>query len=123
MIKEIAAGVGLLIAVPFLYWSWTSDDLNPPKPEPTQLEVNLSNARFSCREAIKQALHDPGSAELGAIWNWPAALERGNENTILVQPVIRATNGFGAKVQVRFQCEFDVLPDDQGIKLTDVQEY
>lgn len=80
-------------------------------PEMTQADKDRGTARLLCREAIAQALHDPDSAEMGRYYSWPAGLMDGDDSIMLVQPEIRATNGFGAKVPTRFECRFSVAPE------------
>lgn len=120
-LKTILALIGIFIAIPFIYWSWTSDAMNPPKPEVFQAEKDRSTARFVCREALKQALHDPDSAEFGQYYSWPAGLMEDDDSIMLVQPEIRATNGFGAKVLTQFECRFAVAPEG-GVTFLSVRE-
>ena len=119
---ETALGIfGLVVALPILLVMWSGGD-DTPAPEMSQYERDAGTARLVCQEAIKQALHDPDSAEWGRVYNWPAGLKDDDDSVLLVQPEIRATNGFGGKVLTRFQCSFDVLPDGQGVRLADLSE-
>lgn len=119
---DILGVFGLVVAAPLLYVVWTSGDAEADKPEISQYEQDAGTARLMCQQAIKQTLHDPDSAEWGRVYNWPTGLMNGNDAVLLVQPEIRATNGFGGKVLTRFECRFDVLPDGQGVRFAGVSE-
>ena len=107
---ETALGIfGLVVAIPVLVLMWSGDDT--PAAELTQAEKNRGTAQIVCQEAIKRVLNDPNSAEWGQVYNWPAGLQDNDDSRYLVQPEIRATNGFGGKVLTRFECVFNVLPD------------
>ena len=108
--STVAATFGLVVAVPFLWWSWTSETMNPPAPKATPEQRKISDARFACSEYIKELLHDPDSADWGmnsGHWYvaWPARLDG---DTVTVQPQFRATNGFGATVLTQWICEISI---------------
>lgn len=113
----------VLAAVGFTALMWGIDSDRAAKSEPTQKDRNLATARYACHEAIMAMLKDPESAEMDAWAFWPAAPLKGDDSIILVQPKIRAANSFGARSLSTFQCSFDVLPDDGGVRLTEVTEH
>lgn len=76
---------------------------NAPPPTPEQLELQrTASARGACRAFIRQALHDPGSAEFAVNTDW-VATETAPGSWLVVVP-LRAANAFGATVRTRFAC-------------------
>jgi hypothetical protein len=122
-LKLIGSILAIVIVAPILWFSWGMDNPKTAEPEPTQFEVNQTSARYRCRDVVKAMLHDPESADLGWIGDWKTGLLNDDEKTMAVQAQIRARNGFGAMRLTNFQCLFDVLPEDQGVRLRDVAEY
>lgn len=61
-----------------------------------------SKARSLCRSAITVILHDPDSAKFERSSNW--ALKEIDENTVQIQPILRAKNVFGAYRLVAYIC-------------------
>jgi hypothetical protein len=90
----IAAG-----AFAIFFWnvitSSTTEKVIDPKVE------RLSIARGACLLAVKQSLNDPGSADFELTSSWYTE-DRGD--TILVQPVARAKNAFGAYMKGTWNC-------------------
>lgn len=115
--KEALKIIGSLLAItivgPFLWWSWTSDTMNPPKAEMSPEDKMLSDARWACQQAIRDILHDPDSAEWGmrsGNWyaRWPARIDG---DVVTVAPQFRATNAIGATVLTSWRCSIRMTDD------------
>ncbi|MDB6177938.1 hypothetical protein PAF17_10540 [Paracoccus sp. Z330] len=121
-VKAILSLGVIAIAAPFLWWSWTDDDLNPPKQEMSQKDKDLSEARYACQQSIAANLHDPESAEweMGSDnWyaTWPA---RVNGSTITVEPSFRVHNALGTKILSQWSCVIDTT--DNSWRLVSLEE-
>lgn len=93
----------------------------PEQPEQTQEQKDIATARYACRVHIEDILHDPSSAEWGTVGTWPAGIQTGNPDRILVQPEIRARNAMRATILTRFQCTF--IGSGDTLSLVDLTEY
>ncbi len=62
----------------------------------------IPDARWACRQALTQNLHDPDSAKLESTSSWYAGEQK--DGTVLVQPTGRAKNAFGAYIQGTWNC-------------------
>lgn len=73
----------------------------------------LSSARGACLITLKEQLHDPDSAQFGLTSNWYTSERK--DGTILVQPVGRAKNAFGAYINSTWECV--VRPEGTNIRV------
>ena len=62
----------------------------------------IPDARWACRQALTQSLHDPDSAKLESTSSWYAGEQKGG--TVLVQPTGRAKNAFGGYINGTWNC-------------------
>ncbi|WP_218153153.1 hypothetical protein [Tranquillimonas alkanivorans] len=106
----------LFVTVPLIWWSWTSETMNPAKPEPSAEEQMESGARYACRYFIEPRLRNPDSADWGAMGDhsyasWPASADVGS-GRVTVNPRFRAENGFGGMTISDWHCEVQKDRDD-----------
>lgn len=73
----------------------------------------IVTARGACRLAIEKRLNDPYSAKFDPSENWYVDVREGNQT--LVQPKVRAKNGFGAYVYRTWNCE--VKPEGDQVRI------
>jgi|GEM_PF-4319164 len=85
-----------IVLIPILLYLAGTSSNSPAPSDP------YSAARGACRMAIKQSLHDPGSADfdLGSSWY----TETQKNGAILVQPKLRSKNAFGAYIYATYNC-------------------
>lgn len=62
----------------------------------------LSAARGACMLILKELLNDPYSADFGMTSDW--FVKEKEDGTILVRPVVRAKNSFGAYIKGTWSC-------------------
>jgi len=104
--KLVLSVISIVVIGPILWWSWTSDDLNPPRPEISAEERDAGSLRYACKDRIEAVLHDPSSAQWGMFddgWfqRWPV---QDDGRTLIVTAVFRANNALGNPVLGGYRC-------------------
>jgi hypothetical protein len=100
---------GPLIALAILWPAYSIYRFNHPKPaEPpkplspwTDQEVEME-ARTACREAVRQRLRDPDSADFP--FPSPSEVQISYSGEVKVQGYLHANNGLGLKVRADYLC-------------------
>jgi len=67
----------------------------------------FATARGACLITLKKSLHDPDSAEIPSTQTWPAVDD--TKGIVLVQPTLRAKNGFGAMRVGVWACKVQIV--------------
>lgn len=88
---------------------WIAENLPDTPTVASVPDVDPTRApRGACRIIVKNALHDPGSAEWVPGIEWVVErLDEGQNDSEhwVVWPELRARNAYGALVKSRFRCE------------------
>jgi len=108
-VKTVLSLIAIAVAAPFLYWSWTSETINPPRPEMSQSEKDAGILRRACKNLLEGVLHDPSSAEWsmgddGWYQRWPV---RDDGAKLSVTATFRSNNAFGVLVMGQYRCTAD----------------
>jgi hypothetical protein len=105
--KDTAIGCLTVIALCGGLAFWMTRPSPPPMQGPptfAEFEADLlQGGRGACREAVRQSLNDPGSAEWEPSDTWLAYTT--SNDTVHIEPRLRAKNGFGALVYGEYVCE------------------